>query len=361
MKKIVQNILLLCISSLLILLVLEWISRLSFKQMYPHVTDESGAIVSMQREVGRPEEGLRPNFKGRLQSGEYNTEIRLDSLGFRSPVRKGVGLNGSPVRIVLLGDSYMFGWGVDLEKSFAGYLAEELSQRWRRPVEISNLAIPGTGQFTQLKLLRAIPAINPHLVISGLYVIDYAASGNDLIDNMNDYYSLRKALPSDDLSEKVDWPRKVRRLLKRHSSLYRFIETRLGAILLAKFSGAMNVQRDVAGMNRAWQITDSLLVEINNETALKNARLVLQYIPNMLDFTRRDNQVYERLKRTADANQIAIAPNPIGIIPANDPNFDVGRYYYLVDGHWTSEAHRQCALAMANFIVMMPAPGENIH
>jgi len=361
MKKRVQNILLLFLSSAIMLLVLEWTSRFYFKEAYSHVTDASGAIVSMQREVGHPEKGLRPHFKGRLESGEYSTEIRLDSLGFRSPIQKGYDLDGSPVRIVLLGDSFMFGWGVDLEQSFAGYLAEALSQRWRRPVEIANLAIPGTGQFTQLKNLRTFRATNPHLVISGLYVIDYAASGNDLIDNMNDYYSQRKALPSDNLSDKVDWPRKVRRFLKHRSNLYRFIETRLGAILLAKFSGAMNVQRDKTGLQRAWQITDSLLVELNAEASRKYTQLVLQYIPNMLDFAQKNTLVYERLKRMADANQIAMAPNPIEAIRGSDLQLDVGRYYYLVDGHWTAEMHRRCALSMANFIVTTPGIGDAIH
>jgi len=352
LKKTAQNLLLLVLSTVIILLVLEWISRLYFKQAYTHVIDENGAVVSMQRDAGHPENGLRPLFKGRLRSGEFDTEIILDSLGFRSPVQSGVELKKAPLHITLLGDSFMFGWGVELNASFAGFIAAELSRRIQRPVFVSNLAIPGTGQSSHLKLLKSIPQPTPHIVISGLYLIDYAASGNDLTDNLNDYFRDNSSRTlSNNRAEKVGLLRKMRRFLKQKSNLYRFFETQIGSIFLAKFSGAMNVQRDETTMNKAWHITDSLLVEINNFALIKDAVLVLQYIPNVFDVSRNNSGVYQKLERIAETNKIAIAPNPVEIFHQMNNHFDLNTYYYVVDGHWREEAHRVCAVAMANFII----------
>ncbi len=309
-------------------------------------------MVSMQRDAGHPEKGLRPFFKGRLKSGEFDTEIVLDCLGFRSPVQAGAEMNGTPIHITLLGDSFMFGWGVELDSSFAGFLTDELSLQLLRPVVVTNLAIPGTGQATHLKLMKTTPRPEPDIVIAGLYVIDYEASGNDLTDNLNDFYTHKNKPPaSTGRTEKVGLLRKTRRFLKQKSNLYRFFETRVGAILLAKFSGAMNVRRDETTMEKAWHITDSLLVEINHAAREYNAPLVLQYIPNVFDVSRNNNQVYRKLEEISGKNEIPIAPNPIHLFYQAHEDFNLSTFYFVVDGHWREAAHRICAIKMAHYII----------
>src|SRR4030095_3380036 len=56
---------------------------------------------------------LRPGYVGRLKRGEYDVGIRIDGQGYRSP-EFSPGAK-KPVRILTVGDSFTFGWGVEGE------------------------------------------------------------------------------------------------------------------------------------------------------------------------------------------------------------------------------------------------------
>ncbi len=229
LKKLVQNFILLFVSTLIILTILEGFSRIYFKHSYTHVVDEKGNVVSMQIDPGHPEIGLHPGFCGRMKSGEFDIEIKLDSLGLRSPIQVGEVSESLPLYLTLLGDSFMFGWGVELKDSYAKQLANELNRLLNRPIYITNLAIPGTGQVTHLKMLINKPLPEPDIIIAGLYMADHPTSGNDLIDNMNDVYKkLNLNFDTNHENEelnKVGFLRSLRRILIRNSNLYRCVET----------------------------------------------------------------------------------------------------------------------------------------
>jgi len=354
-KNFCQNIILLLTSSLIVLLFSELLSRVYFEQAYTHTLDEHGNITSMQLNPGHPELGLIPSFRGRMKSGEFDIEIILDSLGFRSPIITQREESTRPLYVTLLGDSFMFGWGVERDSSYAGHLARELSRKYKRSVVITNLSVPGTGQATQLRLLRNIPHPKPDIIIASLYLADHAASGNDLLDNLNDHYDRLDVEHSVDSGEKtlgnVGLLRNLRRALKKHSNLYRVIEARVGALVISKLSSAMSVQRDEQIMQKAWQITESLLVELHHEAEERGALFAIQYVPNMLDVIRLNEQVYSKLRTTAGRENMLLAPNPMHIFRTVTAAFSLDMFYFLVDGHWTKTAHRVCAESMSDLII----------
>jgi hypothetical protein len=203
--------------------------------------------------------------------------------------------------------------------------------------------------------LQKTPALNPDIIIVGLYLCEHAASGNDLLDNLNDVYKAtdvkKDASQQNKKLGKVGFLRHLRRLLKKHSNLYRVVETRVGSLVLAKLSGAMDVHKDDKLIERAWEVTDSLLVQLKSESMKRKAFLVLQYCPNLLDIARSNDKVYNKLEKLGRRNRIAVAPNPITVFHNQKSNFSIGDYYFLVDGHWTEEAHRVCAQEMAKIIL----------
>lgn len=81
---------------------------------------------------------LRPNFRG-LYAG---VPININSQGFRG--RELSSRNDeSAFRVVIIGDSIAFGQGVREEETLAEQLGTWLQRKFRSPVEVVNLGVPG--------------------------------------------------------------------------------------------------------------------------------------------------------------------------------------------------------------------------
>ena len=86
---------------------------------------------------------------------EYVVELRINSQGIRDD-RK-FELEGSPgtARIVMLGDSFAIGYGVNYEDSVPALLEAMLADGLKRPVEVINLGVSGFGTAEELVMLDA--------------------------------------------------------------------------------------------------------------------------------------------------------------------------------------------------------------
>ena len=82
---------------------------------------------------------LTPGFAGRHHTRNFDVEYSINSLGFRDPPRA-VPLNDSTRRLLLFGDSQVFGWGVTLGQRFSD-IVERSTDRF----EVWNMAVPGYG------------------------------------------------------------------------------------------------------------------------------------------------------------------------------------------------------------------------
>lgn len=120
---------------------------------------------------------MSPNHSG-VQSNrvEYSVSIRTDSFGLRIPV-SGPETN-RPRKLLLLGDSFAFGQGVEAESTMAVAMERDLEQEGDS-VTVLNGAVPGYGTFQETEALRRLaPGLAPGAVIVALFV------GNDLQDNL---------------------------------------------------------------------------------------------------------------------------------------------------------------------------------
>ena len=77
----------------------------------------------------------RPNFKGLWETKEFTEVIELKSKGYRNP-------ENSPdkKKVLFLGDSMVFGHGVNFEKTFAHLVSENIKDH-----ELINSAVKGYG------------------------------------------------------------------------------------------------------------------------------------------------------------------------------------------------------------------------
>jgi lysophospholipase L1-like esterase len=88
--------------------------------------------------------------------------IRTNSLGFRGPE-----LRNGTWRLVGIGDSIMFGWGVREEDTYLRQM-ERLLAPWHPDVETVNMAVPAYHTLQEVALLeRHLPALRPAWVVVG--------------------------------------------------------------------------------------------------------------------------------------------------------------------------------------------------
>jgi lysophospholipase L1-like esterase len=94
--------------------------------------------------------------------------VSSNSLGFRSPEIP-LTRREDTFRVAIFGDSSSFGWGVNVEDSWASLLRQNLQSKLpNRSVEVMNFAIPGdSSAYGSLLFEKFAPQARPDLVILG--------------------------------------------------------------------------------------------------------------------------------------------------------------------------------------------------
>jgi hypothetical protein len=116
----------------------------------------------------------RANFSGRLKNAEMDVVIANDARGFRKPARE-VAAADSKRTIFVLGDSFIWGWGVG-----QGQVVTDIMQERLPDCRVRNFAVSGTGTLQQFALLKTF--VLPELRSGDVVVL--AFFGNDFGDNL---------------------------------------------------------------------------------------------------------------------------------------------------------------------------------
>ncbi len=120
---------------------------------------------------------LLPDFQGTLRESEFDTSIRVNSLGYRQDEFKAQ--KGQGLRIVVVGDSFTFGYGVEERDSYPRVLERLLAEVRTRnellPVEVINAGVPAWWTDAYYLYLKEYGlALEPDLILLGLFM------GNDI-------------------------------------------------------------------------------------------------------------------------------------------------------------------------------------
>ncbi|MFP4500529.1 MAG: SGNH/GDSL hydrolase family protein [Candidatus Hydrogenedentota bacterium] len=119
-----------------------------------------------------------PGSKHEHKTVDFHYVERINRLGLRD---EEIATEPSDaVRILAIGDSYTFGWGVDLEDTWLNQLEENLEAAGH-DVETINMGKPGAGPPDYAEFAEtAIPLLEPDLVIVGMLLgNDLAAAGEE--------------------------------------------------------------------------------------------------------------------------------------------------------------------------------------
>jgi len=200
-KKIGSRLILALASTLLMLLLLEVLARV-------FVTDPRGLFAVSPR-LGYV---MAPHFSGKHgKFGQFKVQIETNSKGLRD---REFSAKGERQRILVLGDSVSFGWGVEAEQAFPKRLESLQAPRAaRRPFEVVNGGVWGYNTLQETEYVRAgAGGYQPDLVLVGF------TSPVTIERNW-------KCLQSGVITvEPLAEPRTARRFLKAHSNLFSFLE-----------------------------------------------------------------------------------------------------------------------------------------
>lgn len=107
-----------------------------------------------------------PHSKLKFQTPEFNYTADINSLGFRD---REFELNKEgKTRILAVGDSYTYGWGVEGDEAWPKLLEARLRQMGYN-VEVANLGQPGASPAAYaVNVDKAVPILRPDLVLVGI-------------------------------------------------------------------------------------------------------------------------------------------------------------------------------------------------
>jgi len=111
-----------------------------------------------------------PGMEAEFDTHDYQCSERINSLGFRdyeTPVRK-----THQCRVVVIGDSFTYGWGVNVEDTWCKRVEQSLRQQGM-DVEILNLGKPAAGPDDYVNIANTVvPILQPDLVVVGMLAGD---------------------------------------------------------------------------------------------------------------------------------------------------------------------------------------------
>jgi lysophospholipase L1-like esterase len=143
-----------------------------------------------------------PRYLWRLEPGSV-----AEHLGVSSPINS-VGLRSrhlpddprepDEIRVLVTGDSSIFGLGIPEGRTYDALLEKELTRRLGRPAKVINLGTPGYSTEQTLRLLEDVGwSYEPHLVVISNIFSDCN------IDAFQDRTALNLANPSDTLGRRI--------------------------------------------------------------------------------------------------------------------------------------------------------------
>ncbi len=317
--------------------------------------------------------------------GSFDVRIRCNADGLR-----GDGIEQpKPVgrtRVAVLGDSFMWGYGVENDQVFAQALARELPDG-----DSVNLAANGYSTVQELIRLEDDGLrFTPDVVVVGFF-------WNDLEDNLDDKGGGRPVaaagedgrLRIENLPVRRRWKSGTKQWLRHHSRLFGFLdyafkligETAKHRFARAPAAGARDPERDdpsdmrfterdlyappSPALDRAWQVLRLVLARIAEDARASGGRTLVMYVPSRNAMTPDgfrsllgDDPELDWSRPAARLGEIArsLGVEYLDLNPVFRAQPDPMALFLVGDGHWSAAGHALAARAAAEAILAGAEP-----
>jgi lysophospholipase L1-like esterase len=288
---------------------------------------------------------LAPKFRGRIERSGIVTEFATNSLGLRDDEIEAK--NEGRTRILALGDSFTWGWGVGQGEEWISVVDRVLDEKAGRDgVECINAGVNGYGTENELELLRSIgPQLSPDLVLVGFFPNDYT----DNVLGATGVYTVKDGYLHDHFSQKMF----RENFLARESHLYRLITRAAGEARRRWMNAPLTTQPlkqfTEKEFEEGMRLSEMHLLEMHRECEAMGARLAVVWLPaDVYAFSRQppDVPLQRELQRRIESAGIP----SLDLLPIVRAEINISGLYYPGDGHFTARGNRVAGRAIARWI-----------
>jgi len=286
----------------------------------------------------------QPNVVTRYYFPEdYAVTISNNSMGMRGLREYSIEKAPNVHRIALLGDSFIYGIGVNDEEVISTLLEDELrdtSQQHGVDFEVLNFAVTGFGQTEELVTYQqSVKSYQPDEVVIFYYNNDirnnaqtklFEIDGDGILRRTNSQY-----LPGVKARE-VLYSIAPTRWLFKHSQVWNLIRQRLSLFIQTALLKKQGFKRFDETTPRAVELTRALLKRLIEEIKLDGAHPTIFIIPN--------NKRQSNFPLTPEEVTAA------GATLIDGREFLERRDYYNRDQHWRASGHQKAEAKLADSI-----------
>jgi lysophospholipase L1-like esterase len=303
---------------------------------------------------------LTPGYQGNIKRVEYDFIFHINDQGLRTRVND---LQSDSVRrVLLLGDSQAFGFGVGDDETVAVLLENSLKRHYGEGVMVQNAGVPGYGTVDQLNFLRSrIGALRPDLVIVQFLPV------NDFDENRapaKDRVAIRDGMlvsknPASEDTE-LSWLKRIQYFLKARSHLYRLLSDHTGyAMMKAGLLSNMDQLWGEDFSDKDSKITIEALSEIASIAKENGAKSLFLYTTAqaqiIADGESDPPRSFHVLQEASERSGTLL----INTVPKLQTHPERMQLYYPLDGHWTATGHRVISDILTETIISEKLLEEN--
>jgi lysophospholipase L1-like esterase len=266
--------------------------------------------------------------------------ISINSLGFRGPAIRRDKAPGV-VRILVVGDSVVFGLNVNDSETLPARLHRELQRRCNTPIEVVNAGVSGSTITGQRELIRRALPLQPDLVVLNFFPNDIG----DLIGG-NSHWSWMERERARDATV---WGRI--RIHLRRAHVWRFLadaKQRIATRLRAATTLENSSDKTLEGVLRDRYLAG--LRSLDEELRRKQIPLIFSSLP---DHPGRETRLHEERIQWFVGAAGSLNRPVVDLTPALRP--PLPEYYLLPsDGHPSALAYERAAGHLAAAIPSLP-------
>jgi lysophospholipase L1-like esterase len=341
LKPLILGSLLLAVSGLVAVLAAEGVARVLFPEWAPR----TGRLASFWQHDPVYGWSHRPGQEGRFASWGFDTGVRINSHGFRGPETRFDKPPGHH-RVVVLGDSFVWGFGVEEADTFPALLQAALGAG----SEVLNLGVSGYSTDQELLVYRNVGRrYQPDVVVLVVASNDFA---NNVLPVAYVVYGkpvFRRTGSGLELTNQpvpmAPWPERFLFGLASRSFLVNQLnrlreERRLGTAMEAGTGTPASPAERPFPASEAEHVTLDLISQIRAEVEADGARFVLVLVDDIYGGQNFRRALGERgMEPVVLDDVMASHPGPV----------------HIDDGlHWNPEGHRLVAGALLPLVGTIP-------
>jgi hypothetical protein len=329
-----QKVILLCCGCLAGLLLVELGLRLLTAQPF---------VPQPKRDPGYGVRAYIPNISYRqVYPGDFDVRVDTNGDGFRGPKTYPRAKPPGVRRVALIGDSFVFGSGVNNHEVVSAVLERRLADlaRGGQHTEVLNFGISGFGQAEELvQYVNFSRGYSPDCVVLFYFDNDIGENSVSRLFTLSGDGSVRRTgnpfLPGIQLQEKLYSIAPTRWLLL-HSHLVTWLRNRLATHAQRRLHADHGVRSNLAAETEAVKLTRALVVEFIRETRAAGSHPVLFVVPKP-DLSSNFPMTREEIQA-------------LGAEWVDGRTFLKPEDYFAHDLHWRPSGHQKAAEALLHCV-----------